>query len=84
MENTFKGYKVEEILDGTSFGLKEVVEQKLCSKLDGMLNTENAIVVNGTTIYYVKGLYQGSVKGFDLEDVEFVVTLENGAIGYYA
>ena len=71
-------------MDEVRFGLKLALEQKLVSKLDGMLNTENAHVVDeNTTIYYVKGLYSGVVAGQDLSQVNFVV-IDGKAIGIYA
>jgi hypothetical protein len=83
MENTFKGYTVEEIMDNVIFGLKLVVEERLASKLDGMLNTDNAHVVDeDTTIYYVEGLYKGGVGGRNLEDIIFVV-MKKTSMGIY-
>ena len=80
----FKGYTIEEIMDEVRFGLKLALEQKLVSKLDGLLNTEDAHVVDAnTTIYYVKGLYNGVVAGQDLSAVEFVI-VEGKTIGIYA
>lgn len=83
MENTFKGYTVEEIMDNAYFGLKLVVEERLASKLDGMLNTDNAHVVDeNTTIYYVEGLYKGVVGGRDLSDIIFVI-MDKKSMGIY-
>ena len=81
METTFKGYEAEQIMEAASYGLKVVLEQKLCSKLDGRLNTEEAHIVDmNTTIYNIKGLYQGFVGGHDLEKALFVV-FEGKSIG---
>lgn len=83
MYEEFKELNVEMITDAMSFGLKSLVEKKLYSKLDGMLNTENALVLDdNSTLYYVKGLYSGEVGSFCFDDVEFVQTLGNGGIGY--
>ena len=80
----YKGYTIEEIMDEVRFGLKLALEQKLVSKLDGLLNTEDAHVVDeNTIIYYVKGLYSGVVAGQDLSQVNFVV-VDGKAIGIYA
>jgi len=74
MENTFKGYTVEEIMDNAQNNLKAVTEEYIGSKLDGMLNTENALVIDdNTTIYFTKGLYKGIVGGRHMEDVRFVI-----------
>lgn len=74
MENTFKGYEVEELIDNAIFGLKAATEQYIATKLDGMLNTENALVIDeNTTLYYVKGLYTGVVGGRDMSRVEFIL-----------
>lgn len=82
MENTFKGFDIEEIEDAMVKGLKLAVEKKVCSKLDGLLNTENACMLDGnSTIYYTKGLYSGYVDGRNMEDVHFVLVSGKGSIG---
>lgn len=82
MTTTFKGFSVENIEDAMNTNLKKAVIEKVTSKLDGMLNTEDAYAVDGnSTIYFTKGLYKGLVDGRSMEDVHFVMITKKGSVG---